>query len=31
MGPIFVRRNLNIEHREIYWKPLPQKNRIISP
>jgi hypothetical protein len=25
MGPIFIPRGLTIEHREIYWKPLPQK------
>ncbi len=22
MGPIFIPRDLNIEHREIHWKPL---------
>ena len=31
MGPIFIGRDLNIEHQEIHRKPLPQKNRIISP
>jgi hypothetical protein len=31
MGPFFIPRDLNIEHREIHWKPLPQKNRIMSP
>ena len=31
MGPIFIPRDLNIEHREIHWKPLPQKNGIMSP
>ena len=29
MGPIFIPRDLNIEHREIHWKPLPQ-NGIMS-
>ena len=31
MGPIFIPQDLNIEHREIHWKPLPQQNRIVSP
>jgi len=30
MGPIFIPRDLNIKHREIHWKPLPQKNGIMS-
>jgi hypothetical protein len=31
MGPIFIPRDLNFEHRGILWKPLPQKNDIMSP
>ena len=31
MGPIFIRRDLNIEHREIHWMPLPQKDRYYVP
>jgi hypothetical protein len=31
MGPIFIHRDLNIEHQKIHWKPLPQKNDIMSP
>jgi hypothetical protein len=31
MGPIFILRDLNIEHREIHWKTLPQKGGILSP
>ena len=27
MGPIFIRRDLNIEHREIHRKRLPQRKR----
>jgi hypothetical protein len=30
MGPIFIPRDLNIEQREIHWKPLPKKNGIMS-
>jgi hypothetical protein len=25
MGPIFIPRDLTVEHREIHWKPLLQK------
>jgi hypothetical protein len=25
MRPILISRDLNIEHEEIYWKPLPKK------
>jgi len=31
MGPIFIPRNLDIEHREIRWAPQQQKNGIVSP
>jgi hypothetical protein len=30
MGPILIPQDLNIERREIRWKPLPQ-NGIMSP
>jgi len=28
---MFIPRDLKIEHREIHWKPLLQRNRIVSP
>jgi hypothetical protein len=31
MGPIFIPRDLNIEHREIHWELRLQKNCIMSP
>jgi hypothetical protein len=29
MGPIFIPPDLNIEDREIHWKPLPQKETVL--
>jgi hypothetical protein len=29
--PIFIPLDLNIEHREIHWKPLSKKNGIMWP
>jgi hypothetical protein len=31
MRHIVIRQDLNIEHLETHWMPLPQKKGIMSP